>query len=164
MFEFVLGLLLSWPFLAICIILAIFSEYHESAWTIVFTIAIAAVSFFYFDLALRDFLIGIPVYIIVGVVWSFWRYKRYVNKMVSKSKNADGTLDERDYERLQETLSPTRMLSTIVFWICVWPFSLLENVLEDLITGIETLVTTVFRSIYRRIYDSAFSGVQIKKK
>ena len=162
MFEFIIGILLAWPTLIVFTLLAIFSEYHDSGWAIFFGLVIAVLSYFYFGVAFKDLLVIVPGYIIVGVLWSFWRYKRFVDKSVEREKDKHGAIDPSTLATLKAHLSPNRQLGSIVSWIIIWPISLVENLLGDIIKGVELLVTNVFKSIYRRIYESAFAGLDKK--
>jgi hypothetical protein len=100
-----------------------------------------------------DIVIYSLVYLVVGIVWSFYRYKRFI-----VSKIAD--MQELNY-RIESVSSyhPSKMLDTITAWIIIWPFSLIENICGDIINGIETLVKSVFKGVYNRIYDNALKDI-----
>ena len=157
MIAFILAYLLTWPALVIILALGVICEAREShAWAIFMGIVGAMVAFFFFDISLQLLAIGFVAYMIVGFVWSFWRYKRFVDKRV-----ADGRWEyhHSTNKAFKESLLPTKNLDKITTWIIVWPFSMVENVIGDFINLVHTAITTYFKSVYIRIYDSAISKI-----
>jgi hypothetical protein len=153
-FGFFGGLLLTWPALVALALLGVLFEANGArGWAVFAAIVTAAVSYFFFHVALATIGIGAVVYLVVGLLWSFYRYKRHASDIVEKFRNAA----QRDRERALELLHPKEMLGTITAWIMIWPFSFIEHFVGDLITGIQTLVSKFFRGVYHRIYDSAVS-------
>lgn len=162
--EFIAGLitgyLANWFALAGLITLVILFEHNEArGWAIFTAIIVAIVSYFFFKVDWQTIVVGAGIYVLVGVVWSFWRYKRWVETKVAALKNRSKEIDKYDLQRLQ----PNENLDTIVAWIIIWPFSAIENLTADIINGIERLVTTVFRTVYTKIYESATSGLSVKQ-
>lgn len=156
--AFISGLLAPWAILAVLFILGVLFEYNEArGWTVFVTVVSAIVAYFSFAVPFVTILIYSVSYLAIGLVWSFWRYKRYVSTKVERYKNHDQTTRLR----VARELTPSAMLSTITAWVIVWPFSLIENLTGDLLRLIETLVTTVFRSIYNRIYNFAIADLNI---
>lgn len=155
--AFVAGLMLSWPALVVLAFLGILFEHSGSrGWSVFVALVIAAVSFFYFSVSLMSIAIGAVAYIVIGLLWSFWRYKRHVAKMIEEHKGSDAN----HKERVLRSLHPKEMLGTITAWIVVWPFSLVENLVGDIINFIQELVTKFFRGVYMRIYDSAVAALK----
>lgn len=155
---FVGGFLLTWPALVVLAILGVLFEHNGArAWAVTTALATAAVSYFFFGLPLLTILIGAGAYVVIGLIWSVWRYKRHVDKTVE----ANRTQDERTRQRVVEGLHPKAMLSTITAWVLIWPFSMVENVAGDLINAIETLVSKIFRGVYHKIYNSAVAALNI---
>ena len=159
--AFVLLWAFSWPALVFYVLLGIWSEYTEARGFAVFWAIIAALSaFFYFDVSLRDLAIYVVGYLVAGVIWSFFRYKRFIVAKVELYKEVDPLNTHR-----VTNYHPSNMLDTITAWIIIWPFSLIENLCGDIIHGIETLVKKVFKGVYNRIYESATAGLpQLKKE
>lgn len=150
---------ISWPALVAFCLFGIWSEHSESRGFAVFWALVAAVSaYFYFNIPLVDIGFYALAYLVLGVVWSFYRYKRFIVAKVE-------TLNEMNY-RLESISQyhPTKMLDTITAWIIIWPFSLLENLCGDIINGIETLVKKVFKGVYNRIYESAIKDINNEGK
>lgn len=147
MFETILLGFVTWQALAILIVCGIWAEYTESQGLAVFFGILAAISaYFYFGIPLADIAVYAVGYVVIGVVWSFYRYKRFIVKKLEEIDRGWGKI---------ENYHPTQLLSEITCWIIVWPFSLVENLCGDIINGIETLVKRVFKGVYNRIYEKA---------
>jgi len=155
--AFAAGLLLTWPAFIVLVFLGILFEHNGArGWAVFTALAVAAVSYFFFSVSLLTIAIGAVGYIVIGLIWSFWRYKRHAQKVVEahKGKNAQ----EKEYAL--RALHPKAMLATITAWIVIWPFSMVENVVGDVINFIQELVTKFFRGVYHRIYDSAVAALK----
>jgi hypothetical protein len=149
---FFAGILLTWPALIVLVLFGVIAE-HNSArgWAVFWAAAALIAGFFYFDFSLLALAISAVVYVAVGVVWSWYRYKRFVSDTVAANRNTS----DSNKQRVIEQLHPKAMLGTITAWIMIWPMSFLGNVVGDLIDGIQLLVTKVFRGIYHKIYNTA---------
>jgi hypothetical protein len=161
MFEaglaFFAGFILTWPALIVLLFLGILFEHNGArGWAVFTALAAAAVSYFFFAVPLATIAIGTLGYVVLGVIYSFFRYKRHASKIVEQFKNESA---ERK-ERALYDLHPKQMLSTITAWIIIWPFSFVENFVGDIINAIQALVTKFFRGVYHRIYDSAVSALK----
>lgn len=145
--------ILSWPMLVLLFLAGVVFEHTENHGLAVLLGIISAVaSYFYFGIPLMTVLEWSAAYLAVGVVWSFWRYHRYVEKKVEDIKAAEYGLVF--LESKIANLSPGKNLDLITSWIIIWPFSAVEHILSDVINMIQALVTDVFRSVYNRIYTS----------
>ena len=157
--AFVAAFLLTWPALIVLFLAGVLFEHNEChGWAVTSMLALAAVSYFFFSIPLLTVAVGSVLYVVAGLVWSFYRYKRYADKVVKE--NANKTDSEKKYALQQ--LHPKEMLGTITSWIIIWPFSVLENFVGDIINAIQTLVEKVFKSVYHRIYNSAVSALNVK--
>lgn len=153
------GFIAGWAFLilGVLFLLGILSEHNESSgWAVFWMVLAAGVAWIAFSLPLMWLAIGAVAYIVIGLFWSFWRYKRHVSKMVEKHKESSSM----ERERVLRQLHPKEMLGTITAWIVVWPFSLVENLVGDIINFIQSLVTKFFRGVYFRIYDAAVAALK----
>lgn len=160
MFAFVAGFLLSWPALiGLALIGVLFEHNGARGWAVTTALVLAASAYFFFAVPLLTILIGAAAYLVAGVAWSVWRYKRYVDKTVEKYKAEN----EAVRRRVIEALHPKAMLSTLTAWILIWPFSLVENIAGDLINAIQALVTKVFRGVYHSIYNKAVAALNLPK-
>lgn len=158
--EFLLGLLtgyvLTWPALGFLIAWAIYAEHCDSTgWAVFVSIIAGAIAFCMFDIPVKTLLYGVLAYAVIGIAWSFWRYKRYVEVRVAEIKQQNHPDDGFSKKRALERLSPQEMSSTIVSWIVIWPVSLIENLVSDIITSLEKLVRGWLNKIYTSIYSSA---------
>ena len=158
---FVLGIIMS-PLWGLFLLgffgcLGILCEHNEAhGWSIFLLLLAAGIAYLHFSLSLSTLGIWSALYIIIGVLWSFWRYKRYAEKEIEEVKARD-----IHYKNIViEKLHPKEMLGTITSWIIVWPFSMIENVIGDIIDAIKLLVTRVFRAIYYKIYESAIAQLK----
>lgn len=154
-YLFLAAYILTWPALAIVLLLGIAFEHTGNRKSAVFAGLVAmAISYFYFDVPLSTIWGYGAGYLVVGLLWSFWRYKLYVAKMVAG-------LSERVFKSQKEKtwaverLLPSNNLERITSWIIVWPFSVIEHTLGDIITLIQTLVTRFFKGVYYRFYLTA---------
>lgn len=152
----VTGYLLSWPALGFFLAWAIYAEHSDSTgWAVFVSIIAGAIAFFMFDIPVKTLLYGVLAYAVIGIAWSFWRYKRYVEVRVAEIKQQNYPDDGFSKKRALERLSPQEMSSTIVSWIVIWPVSLVENLVSDIITSLEKLVRGWLNKIYTSIYSSA---------
>lgn len=156
---FLSAYLLTWPFLAILFLAGVFFEHTRShGWAVFTGILAIVVGYFYFDISVKTLLLWSIGYLVIGVVWSFWRYNSYVSESV-KALTEKRVADEYLPGQI-EALAPGRNLDLITTWILIWPFSAVENILGDIITFIQTLVTKVFRGVYAKIYDSHIASLK----
>ena len=148
------GYLLTWPALVVLFLFGTLFEYNGARGWAVFTGLIAiAVSFFYFDVPMQTIAIYAAGYFGLGLAWSIWRYKRFVDERseeIRKSSNSP-----RMKGIYAEQLRPTNNLDTIAAWILIWPFSFVERVAGDLINAVQTLITKVFKGVYNKIFNAA---------
>lgn len=156
MFAFFAGVLLSWPAIVAFVLFGIlFEHYHHRGWAVFTALVVAAISYFYFAIPLSTILIGTAVYIGIGLVWSFWRYKRHADKVVAETKDKNASAKQFALDKLH----PKAMLPTITAWIIIWPFSMVENLVGDIINVIQQLVEKIFRGVYHRIYIKAVAAL-----
>lgn len=153
-FLFVAGYLLTWPALVILLLAGIFFEHTGSRKMAVFSGIVAAVSaYFYFGIPLETIGFYALAYLVIGVVWSFWRYKVFINKQVSYLEQRTWRNQAHKIEAVTQ-LAPSNNLGQITAWIIVWPFSLVENTLGDVINAVQALVTKVFKGVYYKMFTS----------
>jgi hypothetical protein len=150
--AFLAGFLLNWWALGFLLFAGVLFEYNEAHGSAIFIgFVAAAVSYFFFDVALATIGLYSIAYFVIGVVWSFWRYKRHADKVVKESV----VKDSYDRERALKRLHPSEMLGKLTTWILVWPFSMIENLVGDIINVVQRTITTVLKNAYMAIYNSA---------
>lgn len=155
----VAGFIAGWAvvILAVLFLFGVLSEHNESSgWAVFWALLLGAVAFVAFDVPLMFLAIGAGVYAVVGLLWSFYRYKRHVQKQVDLNRTADA----HQRERVLRKLHPSEMIGTITAWILVWPMSLVGNLVGDLINFAQLMVTKFFRGVYYRIYDAAVAALK----
>lgn len=159
MLLFLTTYILSLPFLFVLLSLGvIFESYDNNGMAVFIGLCSMVVAYFMYDLQLITLVYFTVAYIFLGIVWSFWRYKRYVDQNV-ESCNAIGTSDHaRNY--MLEQIKLENMLGKITSWIIVWPLSMIENVTGDAVRLIKTLVSDTLKSVYTKIYANAIKNVK----
>lgn len=155
MIEFILGILLSIPVLIVLIITALLFEHNEhDGWAIFFSIIIAVFALNMFSITSSAMFIGLASFIPIGIIWSFWRWRRHCSTQVAKVKKNPNYKSEA-----KAALDMTEQKFRIVSWIVNWPISMVESILSDIIDIIEKLVTTVFDKVYTRIAQRALNKI-----
>jgi hypothetical protein len=154
------AIMLTWPAILIVCVFGVLSEHNESRGMAMFWGLVAAISaFFYFNVPLQDLLTYAVSYVVIGLLWSFYRYKRFITAKVEEFEKNGYIYDGWDKVQNLDKWDPSKMLDTITCWIIIWPFSLLDNMCADIIVGIEALVKKVFKGVYKRIFASASARV-----
>lgn len=155
-----LGLFIAGWSIAILVVLVflgiLFEHNGARGWSVFAAILVAGVAYISFNVSLMMLAVGAAGYIVIGLVWSFWRYKRHAAKVVEKNRGESASVRERALYQLH----PKEMLGTITAWIMIWPFSMVENVVGDILNLIQDLVRKVFRGVYHKIYDSAVAALK----
>ena len=157
--AFITGAIAAWGIVILVVLFALgilFEHNGARGWSVFSALVVAVVAYFFFNVSLMWITIGIIGYTIIGLIWSFWRYKRHAQKVVANNKDALS----HEKERALRNLHPRVMLSTITAWIVIWPFSMAENLVGDIINFVQELVTKFFRGVYHRIYDSAVAALK----
>lgn len=150
----ILGFVAGWGIfiLSAFVIFGILSEHNKSSgWAVFWLILALPVAWLTFSVSWITLAVGAAAYIAIGLVWSWWRYKRQITETIEKYKSSDSYAREAALR----SVHPKQMLGTITAWVVVWPFSMVENVVGDVINFVQTLITKFFRGIYYSIYNSA---------
>jgi hypothetical protein len=153
-FAMGLGFAAGWStfLLSAFIIFGIIAEHNDSSgWAVFWLILSAMVAWTMFSVSLVNLLLGAAAYLIIGILWCFWRYKRKVSKTIEDYKDRDQV--SKDYAL--RAIHPQHMLNTFTAWVFVWPFSMVENFIGDIISFVQTLIRDTFRKVYYKIYESA---------
>lgn len=153
---------MSVPTLIGLLLAGILFEHNDWTGTTIFLALVATVvGVTYYGVTWQNIAYGAAAYAVVGVVWSFYRYKRFVSSKVAdyKERSSGKTLTQGDLTTIGYAIHPAKNIGKITAWIIVWPFSLIDNLTSDLINAVQTLIKTVFRSVYTRIYDSAMADL-----
>lgn len=154
---FFAGYLLNWVALSILLVLSLFCEVGESpGWAVFFGAVAGVVAINLFGIPLNTVLYAAVGYLVLGVLWSIWRYKRFVRTEVQRLTQLYGKA-----RTATEDLHPSKQTGRIVSWMVIWPVSLISNITGEFIHLLSSIVTTWLKGIYEDIYKS---GVASTKK
>lgn len=156
--TFILAYLLTFPALILLILIGIIFEFYDNVLSVYIGIAAALVAYFMFSIPLTTLAIYAGIYLIVGIVWSFWRFKRYTDQKVAEYNEISYKRDY-EYNRLLEQISLKSSTGRIVAWIIVWPFFMIENLTSDIVKLLKSLVTDVLKYFYNIIVNNAVSKI-----
>lgn len=148
------------PSLIAIIVLGVIFEAYDNNFSIFLGIAAAVTAYFMFDTTLVVLAIIGVSYFVTGVLWSFWRYKRYTENEINQWV-IEGSR-ESYWKYVNERISPRACLSRITSWIIIWPLSMIENVTGDVVRLIKNIVSETLKSVYNKIYQSAISNLPQK--
>lgn len=105
-----------------------------------------------FSISWKAFAIALVAYVVIGVVWSIFRWVRYVKEETDEYKK-DPT--EYTLSSLKNNLKVTNNKSRITGWIAYWPWSLLWNITGDFFK----MLSENLQGVYQKIADRALAGV-----
>lgn len=154
----ILAYLLTLPALMLLILLGIFFEFYDNVLSVYTGIAAALVAYFMYNIPLNTLAIYAGIYLVVGIVWSFWRFKRYTDQKVVEYNEIENK-STGDYDRFLARISLNSSTGRIVSWITVWPFSMIENLTSDIVKLLKSLVTDVMKYFYNIIVNNAVSKI-----
>lgn len=97
--------------------------------------------------------IGFIGWIVIGLVWSMWRWHKHVKKVVEEARN-------NKHNDPRYALALSRNKSRITNWILYWPWSLLWNICGDFLTGIYDAMS----GVYQKIVDKALKPLEEERK
>lgn len=159
--------LISIPFLIILLVLdalLIFCEWRKASTLLTITAMILAHQLF--AVTMLQLAVGLPVYILLGVLWSFWRYKNWCayeikhhhrpHQYDSSTTNHQELNEERvrqDLELLKSRLAPK--VSMIGHWILCWPLSMVLNLVDDMLHALVERIKHIYKSILESVLAKA---------
>lgn len=99
-------------------------------------------------------------YAVAGVLWSVYRWYRFVQKTAFEFREEHGNvLDNEDKESLKYRLKVSNHKSNIIGWIAYWPWSLLWNITGDFFN----MLYDAMVNAYQHIADRALNGFTIEE-
>lgn len=156
MIEYIVGFfsgILSWYLLIGLFVFGVISEINEHrTFGVIFAVvtSISAISFF--NISFRDAIAISIGYFVIGVLWSFWRYRVFlVSRLENINKSYSNNSEQMRQNKMLE-LAPKYMVGTLVTWILVWPFSFIGNVISD-------FVSVVIIKTYMKVYSSSVKKI-----
>lgn len=99
-------------------------------------------SAFHFDW--RAIAVSVLVYVVAGVIWSIFRWFRYVKECADYYKQYPS---QSNYSSLQDKIDAGENKSRITAWIAYWPWSLVWNLIGDVCVTIYEQLQGVYQNI-----------------
>ena len=172
LFDTILAFAVSWYAVGSLIVLAIWSQIdnEESGWVAFWSICILYVCYTNVSVTIEQLLIGIPVYLIIGIAWSIWRYMSYTKKyMLNKHTEYQHLIKEQPekynniIDEAAKRISPSYKVAMISHHILLWPISVIYNMFSDVIAIISSFIRTHMIGIYHRILSSEVTKYKIER-
>jgi len=161
MFDFMLGVFVSWYFALFVILFALFCDSNnESSWSSVAVVIIAVWLKTHFAISLLSVGIIVLCYLGAGILWSLFRWHRYCNETVDYYNSYSADYNEYEKRLYFARLIPSNNIKKIVNWVLSWPVSLINELMEDIYHYISVLVRKYCIGIYNKITQSAMSKVK----
>lgn len=158
---FFIGYLANTVGLVTLLLCALLFDIFNSTKTVVFLMITAAIAAYVgFDIPLNIVLGAAIGYFAIGVLWSVWRYKRFVNAellRIYKNENCEKKL-------LINWLAPKHNTSKILYWIFVWPISAINALVGDFIHMATAFVQTFFKGVYETLYTNSINQFEQKDR
>lgn len=107
--------------------------------------------------AIATILVG---YVLVGIVWSLFKWNRYVNAKIKEVIERYGSWENaiKSLVIIHE-ISPSYNKSKLIGWIAWWPWSMFWDLSGDFFTMLYEGMTNA----YQKITDNAISKVKNKR-
>lgn len=185
--AFFAGIFISHWFIWPVLLFSIFFDYKEfRGWAVFFAILAGLGAYLLFKPSLFWLGWGAVAYFPIGFMWSFLRYRRHIGKkvkafnirtkelLVEKTVHDERAADhggnygkfdledkvntERAY--LDRTSTVSHNVDRIIYWVVLWPVSVVQSILDDVIAAIEHFVTKTLRKLYDGIRASAFKNIE----
>lgn len=156
---FALGTLGFWILATLASIIFIACVENENHW-LPTTILVALTAVYWKSLAAlglswQGLTIGIIVYAVAGMVWSIYRWFRFVKTQADDFRKRYGTsLTDSQRRDLRSEISVSSNKALITGWIAYWPWSLVWNVTGDFFKTIYEQL----QGVYQKITDKALAG------
>ena len=169
------GIVLWWPIIIPLVLVAIWVEHNDShGWMAFWAILIHVWLFKFFEIDQTFALYYAAGYVPVGVVWSIYRWKRYVDTFIADRKQWETDLRVVtisggyantnfifNVDEVRECLTLLNNKEKILCWVMGWPISLVESFLGDLVHQLWMFISVRLGGIYKKIVDSAIDKAMI---
>lgn len=153
-----IGFYILLAFISVVFITCIENEHYVSPTVI--SLVLATVywkSLYALRLDWRAILIGVLAYVVVGAIWSFFRWFRFIKRLTDEYKESPS---EGRYNSLKSDLKVSNNKSRITGWIAYWPWSLLWNITGDFFK----MIYEGLQGVYQKIADKALSGIPVPEE
>jgi len=98
------------------------------------------------------------LYLIAGVVWSFYKYFLFIRKWIYIVKDNPNYVDKEAYVR--DVTSIQYNIGKISSWIVNWPFSIIYYVFNNLIKDCIEFIIEHFSFVYNYILEFTLKGLK----
>lgn len=149
------GILVSWYAIIPLVLLAIVMEANGSdGWATFWFIPAAFGAYLLFKPSTDYLIIAAIGYFVIGVLWSFYRYKQFLGKKIAYFKRNSKPENLAD---LISNYTPDREVDRLVAWILIWPVSTIAHLTGDIVLAVRSMVLGMFRGVYRKMYNNALN-------
>jgi hypothetical protein len=100
-----------------------------------------------------------PLYLVTGIAWSAWRYKRFVEAEVAEFNKHTNQATASAIRHQLYTLAPRNNITRIAYWVLNWPINLIHMTVSDLFDVVERLVRQLAKHIYDKTFASATASL-----
>lgn len=94
---------------------------------------------------------GGAVYVVIGIVWSFYKWKLLVADTIEDAKAKSYIKSKQD---LKDLINRNKNYDVIGFWIIVWPLSVIGYLIYDFVVDMVKGLIDRLYTVYDRITDS----------
>ena len=108
----------------------------------------------------QTFAVGISVYVIIGMIWSVYRWYKWVQETVLEYNNNNNgeKLDRNEKAFLKNDINVVYHKNKIISWIMYWPWSMIWNLTGDFFNMIYNSMV----GIYDKISEKALNKIDVK--
>lgn len=111
-------------------------------------------------------LVGIMYYLILfilaGIGWSFFKWKLFVQKQIEYHKDRRYGDSAYTKKQIKEAIQSKKSYDTIIYWILLWPFSVLGYLVNDFVYNLVKSIVDKIYTIYDRITDKLLDNSDLK--
>lgn len=164
MLEFAIGVIAA-PWIYIVGFLLMMSlDYNGNRGWVVFYSLILSVGIAYhvynstYSISPTVAVFAVVVWLLVGFLWSYLRWSRHCSDLLIKLEKKSFNLDSA-----KQDLDVRNKISTITYWILLWPVSLPVNLLGDIIAEVSNFVRKYLVHIYEAKSTSTIAALEAIK-
>lgn len=109
-------------------------------------------------LDLATCLYTIIIYLILGCIWSLFKYKQRAEEIAKSYKNRSGYTKEDIIKEIKRGIYN----SQIAYWIIFFPFSIIKFFLSDFVDYLISKLSRIHDYIAKTVVDSVYKDVESK--
>jgi hypothetical protein len=103
------------------------------------------------SISLLDLIYYFIGFILAGIGWSFFKWKLFVQDIISRYSDRGKEYTKQD---VKDEINYRKDYDTIIYWITLWPFSLLGYFLNDFVYNLVKSIVDRIYTVYDRITDN----------